>query len=49
VMTSASSAKRHPRREICPGVRISPRRLASLAMPARLFFPFPAANLAILP
>ena len=34
---------------ICPGVRISPRRLASLAMPARLFFPFPAVHLAILP
>jgi hypothetical protein len=49
VITSASSANRHPRREICPGVRISPRRPASLAMPARLFFPFPAINLAISP
>ena len=48
-MTSASSTKRHPRREICPGVLISPRSPASLAMATCLFFPFPAVNLAILP
>ena len=48
-MTSASSTTRHPRREICPGVLISPRSPASLAMTTCLFFPFPAINLAILP
>ena len=47
-MTSASSTTRHPRREICPGVLISPRSPASLAMATCLFFPFPAINLAIL-
>ena len=49
VMTSASRKKRHPRREIWPGVLISPRRPAPPAIPVCLFFSFPAINPAIVP
>ena len=48
-MTSVSSPNRQPRREICPGVRISPARPASLATPAPPILPVPCEYLAIVP